>query len=332
MTQNMTSSRTTRRQFAAFALAAFAPLAALAQATPFPTKPIKLVVPTGAGGGTDLVSRAFAQEMQAILGQAVVIENKPGAGGVIGTSAVKSATPDGYTLLVGNIGTHNTNRYLFASLPYDADRDFAPVSMFGKVVNIVVVPKDLPVRTLPELVAYARKKPGALNFAVGQIGSSSHLATETFRQQAGIDIVRVNYRGSNEAQLDVLTGRVQISFAPIVGLMGDIASGRLKALAQTSSRRLSILPDVPTVAESGYPGFEATGWFGLFAPAKTPPAVVEKLSAAARQAGERLNARHMFADQGVEIVTGSPAEFARFIEQDRAKWAPVIRAAGIKPE
>jgi len=298
----------------------------------WPSKPIKIIVPTGAGAGTDLVTRAFAKELSSLLGQAVVVENRPGAGGVIGAGAVKNAPADGYTLLVGNGGTHNINQYLFTRLPYDPVKDFAPISLFGVVSNLLLVPKESPANTLQQLVAAASQEPGALDYGVGQMGSSGHMAAELFLDKAHLKMVKIIYRGASEAYLDLLAGRVQMLFAPPIGALADIKLGRVKVLAQTGIHRLPILPDVPTVAESGFPGFEASGWFGLFAPAHAPKAVVDKLAAAVQTAAATLQKRKTFADQGISIVSDTPADFANYIQADRMKLAPIARAAGLRPE
>jgi tripartite-type tricarboxylate transporter receptor subunit TctC len=298
----------------------------------WPSRPIKIIVPTGAGAGTDLVTRAFAKELSPLLGQPVVVENRPGAGGVIGTGAAKSAPADGYTLLVGNGGTHNINQYLFTKLPYDPISDFAPISLFGVVSNVLLVPKESPANTVQQLVAVASRRPGTLDYGVGQTGSSGHMAAELFLDKANLKMVRISYRGANEAYLDLLAGRVQMLFAPPIGVLADIKLGRVKVLAQTGSHRLSILPDVPTVAESGFPGFEASGWFGLFAPAHAPKAVVDKLATAVQKAAATLQKRKTFADLGMSIVSDTPAEFANYMQADRMKWAPIARAAGLRPE
>jgi tripartite-type tricarboxylate transporter receptor subunit TctC len=322
------------RWLGAVAAAAALLAAASAQAgeAAWPVRPIKIIVPTGAGAGTDLATRAFANELAGSLGQAVVVENRPGAGGVIGTAAVKSAPADGYTLLVGNGGTHNINQYLFTRLPYDPLKDFAPISLMGTVSNLLLVPGNSPAGTVQQLIAAASQKPATLDYGVGQIGSSGHMAAELFLDKAHLKMVKINYRGANEAYLDLLAGRVQMLFAPPIGALADIKLGRVKALAQTGSQRLPLLPDVPTVAESGFPGFEASGWFGLFAPAGTPQPVVDKLAAATQKAAAALQKRKAFADQGIAIASDTPAQFAAFIQADRAKWAPIARAAGRRPE
>ncbi|WP_137921594.1 tripartite tricarboxylate transporter substrate binding protein [Hydrogenophaga sp. 2FB] len=304
----------------------------LASAQAYPARPIRIIVPVGAGGATDTVARAFANELPKVLGGAVIVENKPGAAGVIGTMAVKQSVADGYTLLLGTIGTHSTNPYLLARVPYDARKDFMPISLLTKVSNVVIVPKDFPARTLQEFVAYARKHPGKLNYAVGTTGSSSHLAVEMLKQRAGLDMARITYKGPAEASTDLVAGRVQLMFSPVMIEMANIQSGRVRALAQTASRRVSILPDVPTVAEAGFPGFEASGWNGLFAPAGTPAAIVDQLSAAVRQVAAKPELQKIFTGQGVEVATNTPPEFSSFLDADRKQWESVITAAGIKPE
>jgi len=330
----MSSHSHFNRRQALLALGSLAAGATLkpAFAQDYPAKPIRIIVPIGAGGATDAVARAFANELPSVLGQPVVIENKPGAAGVIGTMAVKQSAADGYTLLLGTIGTHSTNQHLIARVPYDPMQDFAPVSLLSKVSNVISVPMDFPARTLQEFVAHAKKHPGQINYAVGTVGSSSHLAVEMFKQRAGLDMVKISYKGPAEAQTDLVAGRVHLMFAPVISELANVQSGRTRALAQTAAKRVRILPDVPTVAESGFPGFEASGWNGLFAPAGTPAAIVERLSAAVRQVAMRPALQQIFTGQGVEVTTNTPAEFAKFLETDRKQWAAVIRAAGIKPD
>ncbi len=327
-----TTSMNRRSAVQALGALAAAAIHPLASAQAYPSRPVRIVVPVGAGGATDTVARAFANELPKVLGGSFVVENKPGAAGVIGTMSVKQSVADGYTLLLGTIGTHSTNPYLLARVPYDARKDFMPISLLTKVSNVVVVPKDFPARTLQEFVAYARKNPGKLNYAVGTTGSSSHLAVEMLKQLAGLDMTRITYKGPAEASTDLVAGRVQLMFSPVMIEMSNIQSGRVRALAQTASRRVSILPDVPTVAEAGFPGFEASGWNGLFAPAGTPAAIVDQLSAAVRQVAATPELQKLFTGQGVEVATNTPSAFSAFLDADRKQWEAVITAAGIKPE
>ena len=330
----MSSTSVINRRRAAVAIGSLAAGTFLkpAAAQDYPTKPIRVIVPVGAGGATDAVARAFANELPSVLGQPLVVENKPGAAGVIGTMAVKQSAADGYTLLLGTIGTHSTNQHLIARVPYDPVQDFAPVSLLSKVSNVIVVTRDFPARTLQEFVAYVKRHPGQVNYAVSAVGSSAHLAMEMFKQRAGLDMVKISYKGPAESSTDLVAGRVHVMFAPVINELGNIQSGRVRPLAQTSAKRVPILPDVPTVAEAGFPGFEASGWNGLFARAGTPAAVVEKLSAAVRQVATRPSLQQIFTGQGVVVATTTPAEFSKFLEDDRTQWAAVIRAAGIKPD
>ncbi|KAF1045205.1 Bug family tripartite tricarboxylate transporter substrate binding protein [Xylophilus sp.] len=328
------TKRISRRSFieTSFGIAAASASSAVFAQPDFPGRPIQLIVPVGAGGATDTVARVFANELPKVLKGAVIVENKAGAGGVIGAVAAKSAPADGYTLFVGTIGTHSTNPYLMARLPYDPVRDFLPISLLTKVSNVFVVPKNFPVNTLQEFIAYAKARPGELNFSVGTTGSSSHLAVELFKQRTGLNMERIIYKGPSEASTDLQAGRVQLLSSPVINESASIKAGRVKALAQTALQRVPLLPDLPTVAESGLPGFEASGWNGLLAPAGTPHAIVELLSEAVRKVGQRKEVAQIFAGQGVDVVTNTPQEFGRFLEADRKQWGEVIKAAGIKPQ
>ncbi|MFC4273820.1 Bug family tripartite tricarboxylate transporter substrate binding protein [Achromobacter aloeverae] len=304
-----------------------------AHAAGYPDRPIRLVVPIAAGSATDAVARAYAQELAPILGQPIIVENLPGANGTIGTSNVKRAPADGYTLLLGTIGTHSVNPLLYKNLPYDAVKDYTPVSILSKVSNVIVVPATSPYRTLQDLVAAAKKAPHTLNYGTPTVGSSSQLATEMFRVRAGIDLANIPYNGPSQAAIDLIADRIQVLFDPVINELGNIRSGKVRVLAQTASQRVPALPDVPTVAQAGYPGFEASGWNGIMVRAGTPAAVVEKLSAAIRQAGQSQKLRTIFEGQGVEIVTSpSPQDFNEFLVQDRKKWARVIEESHIAVE
>ena len=257
---------------------AFAAAAADAQ-DKYPSKVVRLIVPFAAGGSTDIVARALGQELSKLIGQPVIVENKPGAGGTIGSDYVAKSPPDGYTLLLGTVSTHAAAMSLYEKLPYDPLRDFTPITEIATIPNLVVVnAASVPVQTLAELVQLAKKEPGKLTFASNGSGTSNHLATELLKTTAGIDIVHVPYKGSGPALNDLLAGHVSMMLDVVMTSYQYVKAGRLKALAVTGSTRSPLLPDVPTVAEQGFPGFEAIVWFGVLAPAKTPPAIVEYLN------------------------------------------------------
>jgi len=315
----------------ACALAALA-LSAAAHAQVYPAKPIRMIVAYPPGGGTDIVGRMLAQKLSESLGQSVVVENRGGASGNIGTELAARAAPDGYTILMGNVAPNAINVSLFKDLPFDPVADFAPVSLVASTPNILVVHPSTPARTVKEVIALAKAKPGTLNFASAGAGSSSHLAGELFRILARADIVHVPYRGAGPAMVDVLSGQVQLYFATMPAAMPHVKAGKLAAVAVTSARRSQALPDLPTIAESGVPGYEASTWYGVLAPARTPSAVVARLHGDIVKilADAALHAR--LADQGFDPVGSSPEEFGAYIKTEILKWGKVIRDAGIRPE
>jgi len=315
----------------ACALAALA-LAAAAHAQVYPAKPLRMIVAYPPGGGTDIVARMLAQKLGESLGQSVVVENRGGASGNIGTELAARAAPDGYTILMGNVAPNAINVSLFKDLPFDPVADFAPVSLVASTPNILVVHPSTPARTVKEVIALAKAKPGTLNFASAGAGSSSHLAGELFRILARADIVHVPYRGAGPAMVDVLSGQVQLYFATMPAAMPHVKAGKLAAVAVTSARRSQALPDLPTIAESGVPGYEASTWYGVLAPARTPSAVVARLHGDIVKilADAALHAR--LADQGFDPVGSSPEEFGAYIKTEILKWGKVIRDAGIRPE
>jgi len=312
-----------------FALAAFA---ATAHAQGYPAKPLRMIVAYPPGGGTDIVGRMVAQRLGETLGQSVVVENRGGASGNIGTEIAAHAAPDGYTILMGNVAPNAINVSLFKDLPFDPVADFAPVSLVASTPNILVVHPSVPARTVKEVIALARAKPGTLNFASAGVGSSSHLAGELFRILAGAEIVHVPYKGAGPAMVDVLSGQVQLYFATMPAAMPHVKSGKLVPIAVTSASRSQALPDLPTVAESGVRGYEASTWYGLLAPARAPDAAVARLhEGVVRILGEHA-LRERLAEQGFEPVGDSPREFAAYIKSEIAKWGKVVRDAGIRPE
>ena len=306
----------------------------LAFATPaaaaWPERPIRLVLPFPAGGPTDTLGRQLAQQLQTVLGQSVVVDNRAGANSAIGSDIVAKSPADGYTLLF-NASIFAINPHL-VKLPYDIHRDFTPIALVAKAPLLIAVNRDLPVKDVRALIAYAKSNPGKLNFGIGSNGSAGHLAQESLRSIAGIDIVMVPYKGSSPAYVDLIGGRLQGFTDPVLGALPQVQGGTVRALAVTSSRRLSVLPDVPTVAESGVPGFEFHSWYGLWGPANLPRPVVERLNAEIMRWISSPEVRAQFEQLGYETQAGPPEDFARFVRDDSALSAKIIRDAGIKAE
>ncbi len=298
----------------------------------YPARPIRMIVAYPPGGGTDIVGRLMAQKLSENLGQNVVVDNRGGATGNIGTELAARATPDGYTLLMGNVAPNAINISLFNKLPYDPVKDFAPVSLAAITPNILVVHPSLAVKTVKDLVALAKTKPGVLNFPSAGIGSSSHLAGEMLKTMAGIDMVHVPYKGGGPALIALLSGQVQLMFATMPAAMPHLKSGKLRPVAVTSGRRSQTLPELPTIAESGIKGYEAATWYGLLAPAGTPKPVVTRLHGEVVKILATTETRERFADQGFEPVGNTPAEFSAYIKSEIVKWGRVIKDASIKPE
>ncbi|MEO8347027.1 MAG: tripartite tricarboxylate transporter substrate binding protein [Betaproteobacteria bacterium] len=302
----------------------------MAWAQAYPSKPIRIVVPFPAGGTTDVLARAVAQKLNESLGQPAVVDNRPGAGGNIGAELVAKSAPDGYTLLMGTVGTHAINPSLYPRMPYDHVRDFAPVILVAGVPNVLVINPGLPVNSVQELIAYAKANPGKLNFASSGNGTSIHLSGELFRTMAGVQMTHVPYKGSAPALQDLVGGQVQLMFDNLPSSLALIKAGKLKALAVTSLARAAALPDVPTLAESGLPGFEASSWFGLLAPAGTPPAAIATLNADVAKWLASPDARERLLAQGAIAAGGTPEDFARHIAAETAKWQKVVKESGAK--
>jgi tripartite-type tricarboxylate transporter receptor subunit TctC len=308
----------------------FAALATGALAQAFPNKPIRIVVPFPAGGTTDVLARAAAQKLTDTLGQPALVDNRPGAGGNIGAELVAKSPPDGYTLLMGTVGTHAINPALYPKLPYDHVRDFAPVILVAGVPNVLVVNPSLPVNSVQELVAYAKANPGKLNFASSGSGTSIHLSGELFKTAAGLSMTHVPYKGSSPALMDLIGGQVQLMFDNLPSALPQIKAGKLKALGVTSRERAPALPDVPTIAESGFPGFEASSWFGLLAPAGTPQPVIAKLNVEVAKWLASPEAKEKLLAQGANAAGGTPEDFAKHIAAETAKWQKVVKESGAK--
>ena len=298
----------------------------------YPAKPIRLIVGFAAGGGSDILARALGQPLGELLGQQVTIDNRAGAGGIIATELGARAAPDGYTLLVGSSAGFAINPNLMAKLPYDPVKDFAPVGMFATLSYVVDVHPSLPAKTLKELLALARAKPGVINYGSAGQGSSTHLAIEQFAQMAGVKMTHVPYKGNTPAMTALMSGEVALVFDPVLTSMPMVKSGRVRALAVTTARRSALLPEVPTVAEAGVKSYAAGNWFGIFAPAGTPREIVERLNAAINKAMARPDMQDKLASQGADALTGSPADLAALVQRELAKFAAIIKAAGVRVE
>jgi tripartite-type tricarboxylate transporter receptor subunit TctC len=294
----------------------------------FPIRPVTLIVPFPAGGSTDLVARVIAEKMTTELGQQVVVENKGGAGGNLGSAAVAKADPDGYTILMGTVATHALNPAIYKKMPYDAVADFAPISLLVTVPNVLVVNPELPVNNVSELIALLKADPGKYSYASSGNGTPLHLSGELFKTMAEVDMVHIPYKGAGPALTDLLGGHVQIMFDNLPSSTGYIRDGRLRGLAVTTAERAPSMPDLPTIAESGLPGYETYTWNALFAPAGTPPAVIERLNAAAVAAVADAQVQTKLQDFGATVVGSTPPELAQHVQAELAKWAPVVAASG----
>jgi tripartite-type tricarboxylate transporter receptor subunit TctC len=301
-------------------------------AADYPTRPITLIVPYAPGGGNDVMARSVAEPMSRTLGQRIVIENRGGAGGSIGTRQVATAAPDGYTLGLGGTGTLAIDPTLYASAGYDPRTDFAPVGLIATSPMIVVVNPSLPAKNIGELIALAKEQPGKLNYASAGTGSGIHLGTVLFAQAAGIELTHVPYRGTGPALTDLLGGHVTLYFSSLPSAVGLVKDGKLRALGVTGLNRSSTFPDVPTVAEQGLPGFEAVLHYGIVAPAGTPRPIVAKLNAALREALADPSLAEHFAAEGAEPLATTPEEYAADIDREEAKWSALVKASGAKAE
>ena len=296
----------------------------------WPSKPIRIVVPFPPGGTTDILARAAAQKMAEAWKEQAVIDNRPGAGGNIGAELVAKAPADGYTMLMGTVGTHAINASLYAKMPYDHVKDFAPVILVAAVPNVMVVHPSVPAATVAEFIAWAKANPGKVNFASSGSGTSIHLAGELFKTQTGLAMTHVPYKGSAPAIADLIGGQVQVMFDNLPSALPQIRGGKLRALAVTSRERANALPDVPTVAESGLPGFEASSWFGLLAPTGTPREVVVRVNAEIARWLASSDAKDKLASQGAIAAGGTPEDFVSHIAAETAKWQKVVRESGAK--
>jgi tripartite-type tricarboxylate transporter receptor subunit TctC len=319
-----------RRRFLHLAAAAAGSVAicATADAEDYPSRPVRIIMGFAPGASGDISARVLAQALGRLLGQQFIVENRPGAGSNIATNFVAHAPNDGYTLLQGTVA-NTINPVITPNLPFEFPKDFAPISLFTTLPNIVVVNPSLGVQTIGELIKLAREKPGELSYGSAGVGGTSHFSGELFNLMAGIKLVHVPYTGTAQAATDLLGGRLQVMFSPASTVLQFIAEGRLVALASTGLRRASAAPDLVTVSESGVPGYDTSGWFGLMAPAGTPRAIIERLADASNTAAKSPDVVATLKVQGFDIVGGSPEEFAAFIRDDLAKWTRVAAAAGL---
>jgi tripartite-type tricarboxylate transporter receptor subunit TctC len=300
-------------------------------AQPYPGKPVRVVVPSSPGGGTDIVARIVAPELAKRLGQQFVIDNRPGAGTMIGIEIVAKSPPDGYALLM-TPSTLAINSALYKKVPYDPVRDFSPITELISSPSIIVVHPSVPVKTIKELIAFARARPGEMNYASAGAGTYPHMTMELFQSMAKIKMVHIPYKGTGPAMIDMLAGHTAVMAGTILSVMPHVRDGRLRALGITSEKRSPVVPEIPTVSEAGLPGFESVQWSGFLAPAKTPREIVTRLHAEATRILQQPETRERFAGDGADAVGNTPDEFGRFVQSELVKWAKVARNAGIKPE
>ena len=308
-------------------------VAGAASAQPnYPSKAIRYVVPFPAGGPLDIVARAIGQDLNKAWNQPVIIDNRPGAGGNIGADYVAKAAPDGYTILMGAVSTHAINPTLYSKLPYDPIKDFAPVTLITSVPNVLVVHPSLPVKTVKDLIALAKARPGQLNFASGSTGSAGHLAGELFNSMAGVQMTHIPYKGAAPAVIDLIAGHVSLMFDNLASALPNIKAQRVRAIAVTTLTRSPLLPNVPTISESGLKGFDVSTWFGIFAPAGTPPELVNKLNVEVVRILHTNEMRERLAALGAEPAGNKPDEFLAFIKAEIPKYAKVIKASGARAD
>jgi tripartite-type tricarboxylate transporter receptor subunit TctC len=310
-------------------VALFAAIAPGASAQSFPSRGLRIVVPFAPGGSTDIFARLVGERLAVALGQPVVIDNRPGAGGNIGADAVAKAPADGYTLLMATTGVMAINQAMYRSMSYDAEKDLKPVIYIASITNVLIVPTDSPFKSVGDVVTAAKAAPGKLSFASSGAGSSTHISAELFRLMAGIELLHIPYKGSGPAMPDLISGRVSMMFENMPGAVGQIKAGTVKVLGVTGSRRPPALPDVKTVAESGVPGYESLSWSGIAVPAATPRDVVARLNREINAILATPEMRAKLGEQGGEVVGGTPEEFAEHIARERQKWSRVVRDAAI---
>lgn len=322
---------TRRTQIGLLAAAAWLPVSTHAADAPYPQKPVRLIIAYAAGGGTDTVGRVIAQKLSEGLGRQVFIDNRPGANGNIATELAVNAPPDGYTMIMGNIGPIGVNPHLY-KLPFDPQRDLAPVTLIATAPLLVVVHPALPVKSLNDLIALAKRQPGKLSYSSAGVGSSNHLAGALFNIEAGVDIVHIPYKGAAPALIDLMAGQVQLSFQTLPSVSPNIRAGRLKPLVITSKKRAATFPDVPAAAESGLPGFEVSAWYSFLVPAGTPRAIVDRLNAESIKVLKQKDVADRLQVEGADAAGTTPEEFAEFMRVESAKWGRVVKLSGMKAD
>lgn len=324
----MTTFITRRTLIAGLTAAAAAALPHAAFAQGYPTKPVTIVVPFAPGGTTDILARIVGQGLSGELGQPFIVDNRAGAGGNIGASLAAKAPADGYTLFMGTVGTHAINQALYKKMPFDPVKDFAPISRVATVPNLLVAHPSQPYKTVKELIAYAKANPGKVTYGSPGSGSSPHVSGELFKSMTGTELLHVPYKGSAPAMTDLLGGQISIMFDNLPSAIQHVRSGKLRPIAITTAKRSPELPDIPTIAEAGVPGYEAMSWFGMFAPAATPKPVLDQLNAALVKVLNQLDVKKKIAEQGGDVVAETPAQFAAFIQSESVKWGKVVKASG----
>lgn len=322
----MTNCKKLRYVVATFLLCTVA--AAMAQ--PYPAKPIRLIAPSTPGDAPDVIARLIALRLSPVLGQPIVVENRPGAGGVIGSEVAAKSAPDGYTLIMGNAGSHGINAAVYSKLPYDIQRDFAPISQVAIAPNIMVINPSIPAKSVAEFIAYAKSQPGKLSYASGGNGSSAHMSMELFKAMSGVDIQHVPYKGSSPALTDLMGGQVAVFIGNIPPTVPLVRAGKLRALAVTTKSRSTLMPELPTISEAGLSGYETVAWFGVLAPAGTPPEIVKRLSTEIGKIARSPEMRDKLVAMGAEPVGGTPEEFKAVIDSDIAKWKRLAQKESIK--
>ena len=298
----------------------------------WPAKPVRMVVPFAPGGAVDVTGRIIAQGLAGRLGQQVLVENRGGAGGNIGVESVAKSPADGYTIVMATAGQISINPHMYAKLAFDPVKDLVAVSQAGQAINALCVHPSLPAKSVKEFIAFANARPNKLNFASGGIGASDHIATELFMSMTGVKLVHVPYKGGAPAMVDLIGGNVDLGFSTVATAIGPIKAGRLRALGVTAAQRFELLPDVPTIAEAGVPGYESVAWYGLFAPAGTPPEVIRRLNAETVAVLQVPDVRRRLTEAGVLPTSSSPEAFAGYVATETARWGKLIRANGIKAE
>ena len=298
----------------------------------YPVKPIRFVVPFAPGGSTDIVARIIAQKMSENMGQQVVVDNRTGAGGNIGAEVAAKSPPDGYTMITATTGVMSINQFMYRKLPYDPEKDFAPVTQTGSLPLILVVHPSLPVRNVKELIAFAKARPGQLNYGSSGVGSATHMTTELFKTMTGIDIVHIPYKGSGQVMGDMVGGQLALIFDQVVSSMPHVQAGKLRALGITSAKRFPTLPDLPTIAEAGVPGYESISWAGVAVPAGTPKEIIARLHAEIVKVLQLPDIRERLLRDGIEPIGSTPEQFAAHIRAERVKWAKVVKDSGARAD